>query len=136
MSEPFARLQSVEARRIELLVLFCEAQRAGNPPRLRRSFPLFYQQSWRGLVAVSRFCPTCFDRVRSTGLRGPVRRYCSQLCAKYSYNFSPRKRTTRAAWSKRLRDTRRAAGQCIGCGHPGPIAAYCCSCRPSRRGPR
>lgn len=135
MAEPFARLQTVLDRRVEVLELIVEAQRAGVPPKLRRSFPLFVAHDGRVLVARARRCSLWWCRkpiLRRVGRFGPLPLCCSERCAKWAYNFSPRKRQTRAAWAKAKRDARRAAGQCLGCGTAARGAAYCLTCRGKR----
>ena|SRR5690348_2751429 len=136
MAEPFARLQTVEERRVEVLQLMVEAQRQGVPPKLRRSFPLFVLYEARVVVARARRCSLWWCRrpvLRRVGTRGPVPVYCSERCAKWAYNFAPRKRFTRARWAKARRDERRAAGTCLGCGGAPGARAYCEACR-QRRG--
>jgi hypothetical protein len=134
VAEPFARLQSVAARRLELVEVIVDAQHAGTPPRLRRSFPLFSIAEARSTIVTSRRCRLwwCQARVLRLGRRGPLAEYCSERCAKWGYNFSPRKRLTRSLWAKARRDERRAAGTCLGCGGARGARAYCDGCRGKR----
>lgn len=137
-AEPFARLQTVLDRRIEVLELIVEAQAVGAPRKLRRSFPLFVVHDGRVFAARARRCALWWCRkpiLRRVAITGPLPICCSERCAKWAYNFSPRKRATRAAWAKAKRDQRRAAGQCLGCGNSNP-GAYCLTCRPRRGGAR
>jgi hypothetical protein len=138
VAEPFARLQSVAARRLELVEVIVEAQRLGSPPRVRRSYPFFVVHDGRVLAARARRCALWWCRkpiLRRVAKTGPLPTCCSERCAKWAYNFNPRKRETRAAWAKAKRDQRRAAGQCLGCGRSNR-GAYCLTCRPRRGGAR
>ncbi len=139
MAEPFARLQTVLDRRIEVLELIVDAQHAGAPPKLRRRFPFFVIYDSRVFAARARRCSLWWCRkpiLRRIGLTGPLPVCCSARCAKWAYNFSPRKRQTRAAWAKAKRDARRAAGECLGCGAASRGTAYCSTCRARRGGAR
>jgi len=132
MPEPFARLQSVEARQLEVLEVFVEAAHSGQPQRVRRRFPLFVTATARAVLLGHRLCLVCRRQIHRLGVRGPLAVHCSIRCAKHGYNFSDRKRATRAAWAKARRSRLRAAGKCLGCEGRSSFA-YCGTCRAKRR---